>query len=847
MSIADTNLKLLKAAKKFRANDELSALKNTTCLAAKTQKKTGSTAIRSTRLLLIFFSVVFYKTACAQTPLTGIVVDAVTKQVLPFATIKFGNTGRGTVSDLYGRFDLKDADKASYIEISYLGYEPKKLQLPLKDTLVILNSGGGSLKEVVIKPPYDKMRRILNAAIANRDKNNPEKYDWYRCRMYYKMTADVLVPDSVLAKDTSKDAREMRDFIDSQHLLMSETYSTRTWRRPQQLQEDVTGSRLSGFKKSMFTNMATDILPFHAYNDYIKLNGKDYHNPVSKGFFTHYDFNLEDEILQGKDTIWILSFRPQKGYDELKGRVYINSDGYAIAYMLAGVYDKQLDRSIKIEQQYKKTEGKWFPNQLNYILNYSLKNDKDKYLVTMKGNTNIDSVSYTEDRKFRFDKVHTIRLDNKADELSDAEWNALRPNALDHKEQRTYVFMDSFANAMHIDKYVQYLSKLAQAKVPIGPVDLDLARLYSYNRYEKTRLGLGLQTNEKLVKWLSVGGWFGYGFGDMDMKYGGFVEAYFDRYKDFTFRFFYNRDLRDPGRASLNRDLDKNYLRMYLLSRVDRIETDGGVATKRFGYWTGEFAAYREKITPMYKYAFNYENTDYTTFTAREASIKLRYAYGERTAPAFGTYYRTGTRYPIWYIKLETGFLEYGADRSKFVQLSSALLYHKHINRLGFEHFLLEGGKSFSDKPLPLSKMFAGNGFRYGDNLSIYAFGGLLTMYPYDYYSDAFVSLIWRHDFDWRLFKANIPGSGFGFAPYISIGHNILYGTMQHPEVHKYVSFAVPNTAYHESGIMLNDILRLKYLNLYYITLNVGYYYHWTPTFDFNKNGRFVWGLGVEL
>lgn len=804
---------------------------------------------RCLRPTLTLLALMLAGTALAQQGLSGLVIDAATKQVLPFATVKLGNTGRGTVTNLDGKFDINNTAGADYLEISYLGYQPKKIPLPLheKETTIGLIPATGTLNEVVIKPPYEKMRRILNSAIANRDRNNPEKYDWYQCRMYYKMIADVTVPDSVLEKDTTADAREFKAMMDSQHLLMSETYSTRTWKKPQHLQEEVTGSRLSGFKKSMFTNMATDMLPFHAYSDYIRLNGKDYHNPVSKGFFQHYDFNLDDEIMQGADTLWILSFRPQKGYDELRGRVYINSGGYAIAYLLASAYDKQLNRSIRIEQQYKKTAGKWFPEELNYILRYQLKSDKDVYDILMKGNTSIDSVSYNEDKHFRFDKVHTIKLEPDADELSNAQWDALRPVALDRKEQRTYVYMDSLITAAHIDKYLHYISKLPEGKVPVGPVDLDLGRIYSYNKYEKSRLGLGLQTNEKVLKWGSVGGWFGYGFGDKAWKYGGFAEVYFDPYKEFTFRFFYNNDLRDPGRIDLNHDLDRNYLRMYLMSRVDKVETDGGILKKRFGYWTGEFAAYREKITPLYPYAFHTDGTDYTNFTAREGSVKLRYAYAERSAPAFGHYYRTGTKYPICYLRFTAGLLDYGAQQSRYLQAIGAVMYHKHINRIGFEHILAEGGISRSDKPLPLSKMFAGNGYRYGKDLSIYAFGGLLTMYPYDYYSDAFVSLIWRHDFDWRLFKADINSAGLGFDPYISLGYNMLYGTMQHPEVHKYVPFSVPNTVYNETGLMLNDILRYRYLNLYYLTFNIGYFYHWTPVFDAAKNGRFVFGIGVEL
>jgi hypothetical protein len=162
-----------------------------------------------------------------------------------------------------------------------------------------------------VKPDYDKIRRIINQSVNKRDRNNPEKFDWYRCHVYYKMVADAYMVDNDGTPDTSKDAQELLEFFSSQHLLLSETYSIRTWKRPQKLQEEVIGSRLSGFKKSLITGLVTDILPFHAYSDYLALNGKDYRNPVSRGSAQWYKFNLRDEIMQGPDTIWMISFFPK--------------------------------------------------------------------------------------------------------------------------------------------------------------------------------------------------------------------------------------------------------------------------------------------------------------------------------------------------------------------------------------------------------------------------------------------------------------------------------------------------------------------------------------------------------
>ncbi|MGN6569229.1 MAG: DUF5686 family protein [Flavipsychrobacter sp.] len=784
----------------------------------------------------------------AQDIIRGKVTDAASKEPLPFATIKIGNSGQGTVCDLNGNFEVQLPPKVGFIEIRYLGYESRRIELPYhgREINIGLKPEQGSLKEVVVTPPYDKMRRLINLTIANRDRNDPDKYDWYRCKIYYKMVCDAIFPDSAL-NDTSKDSRELKQFLSGQHLLMSETYSIRTWQKPQQLQEEVIGSRLSGFKKSMFTSLVTNTLPFHSYNDYMTLNGKDYKNPISKGWGLHYDFNLNDELLQGKDTVWVMSFRPKGSFDGLRGTVYINSDGYAITQLVAIGENKQLKHSVRIEQQYKKTEGRWFPSELNYIIDWQIKADKKlSYTLHMKGNSQIDSVNWNKDKDFRFDKVHTVKLMPNADDLNDVSWYALRPVELDEKENRTYQFMDSLGDKYHFDEITNYMRKLPEAKLPIGMVDVDLKRLYSYNKYEKSRIGLGLQTNEKLTKWLSVGGWGGYGFGDVHWKYGAFAEVYADKYKEFVIRAAYDNDLRDPGRINLNRDLDKNYLKSYLMSRVDNIESFKVSVRKRFGYWNAELIGNQEHIIPKYDYAMVYEGKSYNQFDAQEVTLNLRYAFAERRAPIFGYYNSLGSKYPIWYGRVTMGNLSSGNMQTSYTQAITAVLWNKHVNRLGYEHILVEGGKSWSDNPLPISKLFAGNGYSYDATSSLYGFGGLLTMTPYAYYTDQFVTLALRHDFDWKLYKLEKPDGQVSSAPNISLGYNMLYGTLNHPEVHTKVDFAVPDNAYHEAGLMLNNLVRLKYMDLYYITLNVGYFYHITPSFDW-KNGRIVYGIGVEL
>lgn len=763
------------------------------------------------------------------------------------------------VAELSGSFTVPDAYSSTpYLEVSCLGYKTKKVEHPGADMAIYLQPDDKLLSEVQVIPPYDKMRRIINNAIANKSRNNPDKYDWYRCHVYYKMLADATLPDSLL-NDTGKDGREIKAFFDRQHLLMSETYSIRTWKAPQRLQEDVIGSRFSGLKKSVFTSLVTGIVPFHAYNDYINLNGKDYHNPVSRGFEQYYKFNLSDEIIQGDDTVWVLSFMPRGLHsNEMTGKVYINSNGYAISQIVARANDTLLKLNVRIEQQYEllpysATEGRWFPAHLNYIIDWEQKADKTPIVVHMKGNSRIDSVDFKEDPSFRFDKSHTVRLMTRADELGDSAWKAIRPEPLDLKEAETYHFIDSIGDKYHADRIMSYLSKLPEGKIPVGPVDVDLKRFISGNKYENTRLGLGLQTNEQVLKWGSLGAWAGYGIEDHAWKYGVFGEVYGDPYKEFMFRFGYSDDIEEPGRIRLNRDLDKGYLKMYLLRRVDEKRTWFASVKKRMGFWNLELGATRQDIIPKYLYALDYKGTYQTDFTATEGTLTFRYAYAERTVPLFSYYTRSGTKFPIFYGKLTMGVADamHADVHIPYTQVLAAVQWHKHINRLGFEHFILEGGKSWSDEPLPLSKLFAGNGFKYESksNTGLYSFGGMMAMLPYEYYTDQFVNFIFRHDFDFRLYKLEDPRFTLSSAPALCLQYNMLWGSMDKPYAQRFVSFDVPDNGYHEAGLLLTNIIRLRLFNLYYLTQHIGYFYHIATNvpFDNKKYGRIVFGFGIEL
>ncbi len=812
--------------------------------------------MRYSHILLIFLLAVCGSKLSAQQAVRARIIEKGTSAPVPFATIRYGAGNQGVIAGLDGYFEIPAVSPApSTIEVSCMGYKTLLLNLPIPGNTVFLEPGGKELAEVTIKPPYEKIRRILNETIKNKPANDPDKYDRYRCHIYYKMLADAALPDSNAAKDTSAGIKEFKAFSSRQHLLMSETYSIRNWERPGKLQEDILATRFSGLKKTAFTSVITDVLPFHAYTDYITLNGKDYHNPVSPGYNQHYRFNLSDELLDGTDTIWVLSFRP-KGIagNSLTGKVYVHSAGFAISRLIAAVKDPGMEQTVRIEQEYQRipfgTNGiRWFPVQLNYVIERVMKADKTPYTLQMTGRSTIDSVSW-DDNDVRFDKRHTVRLADGATEHSDSLLNHLRLDTLDTKEKMTYHVIDSLGAKVKADKIMDHMRNLPKGRVSVGPVDIDLMRLLSYNRYENIRLGMGLQTNDHILKWGSVGGWAGYGFGDKRWKYGGFAEFYFDKYKEFVLRGSYSDDLGDPGRIQIAKELDKNYLRKFLLTRVDLTKTYTASMSGKFGYWSTEVAAEEQQFTPNYNYALRLNGEDHAAFRSREASINLRYAYGERTAPIFGTYMRTDSKYPIWFGKVTAGEITAGMPYEKYIKAVSGFLWRGHLNRVGTEHIMFEAGKIWSDGPLPISRLFAGNGFKYDPRyaFSLYGFGGIMTLFPYEVYTDRFVQAVFRHDMDWKLYKLEAPDFDLSSAPNIAIQYGVLYGDLLHKASHQSIDIMTPNNGYHEAGILLNNLIRLR-SRTYYQSFNIGYFYHLNAVgpIELEKSGKIVIGASIEL
>jgi len=251
--------------------------------------------------------------------------------------------------------------------------------------------------------------------------------------------------------------------------------------------------------------------------------------------------------------------------------------------------------------------------------------------------------------------------------------------------------------------------------VPVGPFDVELGKLISVNRHEGLRLGFGSHTNDKFSGILQVGGYFAYGFKDRAWKYGGKARIEINRFHEAHINLFYNKDVDEAGADDPFEDrqnlFDPDQFRLYLVQTMDQSEMQRVSVSRRiFNYAMVEAFFSRKFIKPLYEYGYVTHRQEgilvsSSEFSFTEASVSIRYAYGEKFLKNTRSIISMGTSYPtVWFFfgrginGLAGGQYEYNRFSIKVKKIFSS-------KYLGKTSFTLLSGMIDRTCPIPVSSM----------------------------------------------------------------------------------------------------------------------------------------------
>ena len=261
----------------------------------------------------IFLALTFFCTivAFSQVKIGGVVVDD-QNETVPFANVVFVNSTIGTVSDENGKFYLESEENFSEIEVSFIGYETKRITTNSRDLelRIVLKEADSQLDEVVIYSGKTKKKgnpaiAILKKVWEKKRKNGTYLFDQYEYEKYEKVEFDMNNIDSTMMKrKIFKGMEFIFEKIDTSRITgkaylpifineaVNKTYGDNVRGK---LREDLIANKNSGFDNNQYIiSFIKDLyVDYDIYDNYIKLFDKSFVSPLSKTGVSTYNMYLQ--------------------------------------------------------------------------------------------------------------------------------------------------------------------------------------------------------------------------------------------------------------------------------------------------------------------------------------------------------------------------------------------------------------------------------------------------------------------------------------------------------------------------------------------------------------------------
>ncbi len=792
--------------------------------------------------LLLFASI----PALAQHVAAGRVLDAATREPLAFVPLVIEGSRSGTTTDIDGRFKLQVPQLPVTLKASYVGYEPLTITIGSDaPATVLLVAGNTQLKAVEVAHTENPANRIIRRAYANRKENDGLRSRSYRYTSYSKTVFDAVMdstakvhdgaamPDTTITHSdtTAADSARMsmEEFMKEQHLFLIESATKKSFIPPAAGKETVLAMRVSGLKDPSFLALAAQTETFSIYAPQIDIGEKSYLGPIGPSSTAKYLFILEDTLYQGRDSVYVISYRPRSRtkFDGLKGLLYINTDGYAVQNVTAEPVE-QKGMSIRFQQQHQRLptatgDSAWFPVQLNSFiyLNFLSLNGMS---VVGEGRTYLKHIELDPDIPRKEVRGPELVVDRLGIRKDSTYWAGLRTDSLGARDLRTYEMLDSLGEKAHFDRKLKFIAALGSGKLPMGPVDLRLDQLMAFNDYEGFRLGAGLVTNDKVSRYFNLGGYFAYGFGDKRWKYGGdlTIKPWYGR--DLGLLLAYANDVTETGGVQFERKgplLGTDNYRMLFVDRMDRTERFAAKFMFRVGsslkLWAGTERALRvNDIGYQYLQKVNEDITlRHNSFLTGAWTLDLRWAFREKLARLPDREVSLGTKFPVVYVhamKAEKGLWQGEWDVWRVDALVEKTF---KVRLLGDLSLRLMGGVADTEAPMAFLYNMRGT---YSRRFPVASTNVFETMRPNEFLADRYVAFHLKHSFGKLLFESK------HFSPRPAIVSSVAFGDMAHPEHHAGLSFTPLRQGYFESGLLIENILRSGFTSL-----GVGGFYRYGP------------------
>jgi len=493
-----------------------------------------------------------------QTIIRGRVLDAKTKQPLPFVDVVLKGTYVGVSTDLDGQYFIQTRNPSDTIQVSFIGYktlEERIIRETRQEMNFYMEEEGLQLESVTIVAEKGRYRKkgnpaveLMRKVIENRDRNKMEAQDFYSYERHEKLELDLNnITDEFKDRKAFENFEFLWSYLDTSTVngriylpvYIREILSTVHYRKDPQAKKEVRDAvKMTNFDEALDLESITSAIDLlyqdvDLYENSIKLLDNDFLSPMAPWALNYYRFYILDTSYVNNKSAIHMAFIPRnKSFIGFTGDLYIsNDDRYTLLKAVLGItkdISMNFVRDIKVVQEFDERDSIYILTKDEITLDMALaKGGMGIYASRYNIYTNHDFGPPKDDSVFDYTEEVTT-LDDAYDKGQEY-WQKNRLEELTQKQQGIYNMIDSLREVPAYRKFVYWTKVISTGYFPLGTLDLGkISSMYTYNPTEGSRFRLGLETSHDLTQRWQVRSYVAYGTRDKRIKYNGSVKYSFN-------------------------------------------------------------------------------------------------------------------------------------------------------------------------------------------------------------------------------------------------------------------------------------------------------------------------------
>lgn len=715
----------------------------------------------------------------AQVILKGKVIDAHTKEPVPYASVYLKKSGIGKTADSAGNFSIRvfKLEHDSLI-VSYVGYAGFGLAVSAENDnnpISIQLERGGATNNVVVKAKFNKGLFLWRKIMSKKKQYNRLNLPNFGYEAYNKLEVDFknIKANKIKRNPLLKSFSFVLDNIDSTSekdpflpAYLVESISDYAYQKnPHKTYEHMRASNTKGFKNESISKL-TGVMNqnVNVYSNFVNVIDKDFISPFNDNADDYYVFSVPDTQVEAGKKMYHFVFRPKRaGQNTFEGDAWVIAQTFQIQrislYLGKDANINFIDRISVFQEFIPINDTIYFLNRDKFFADFRVMGRQSLTLIGRKTTSyrniviNSDSIAGT----FKDQKIEElVKSGEEMHHISDSGWSQLRHDSLSTNEKLIYATVDKLLQMPKFQKLERTIKFIGTGYKEIGNLEIGpWFNWVSSNVWEGTRFRFDLGTNTGFNKNIYLHGYLAYG--TKDKKFKGLAEAFWILKRNPRFRLHasYSNDI-DNGISQMGEVSQDNIFSLAIRKpNVNRkfIQTKD-IRFEIFKEWgkggfsTELFTAHRQ-FFPLQNLPFrtSFPVKNGSPLTSFEVALKLRFAYLEQFFEGDYFRYSLGTAYPIVELMAAQGIPGIANSAYTYTKLSLSVRDKMKISPYGSFSYRVYGGKIFGTLPFTFLENHSGNDIYYY-NPNVYN-----LMNRFEYLSDQYAGVLLEHNIGSGLFR----------------------------------------------------------------------------------------------